>query len=150
MFLLFIFTVLYLVNLYRTSILCITELLRFAGQVRCTLQWWSLCKHFWSTSRHLEGLQEEENFDIWWRAASAGCSWQCGDNPIAASCSCCRLRRTDPPVPLFCTVDMLALCCAYMFHELFCIPRRLLLYDVLRSCDAKKIGLLEYGCVVTF
>lgn len=87
-------------NLYRGHQYCITELLRIAGQVWCTLQWWSLCKHFWSTSWHLEGRQEEENFDLWWRTASAGCSWPCGDNPIASSCCCCRLRHTEPPDPI--------------------------------------------------
>lgn len=99
-------SLLYLVHFYRGHQYCITELLRIAGQVWCTLQRWPLCKHFWSTSWHLEGRQEEENFDLWWRAASAGCSWQCGDNPIAPSCGCCRLRLTEPPdpysVPLIC------------------------------------------------
>jgi hypothetical protein len=34
----FILTVLYLVNLHRGHQYCITELLLFAGQIRCTLQ----------------------------------------------------------------------------------------------------------------
>ena len=112
----------FLLFLYYTLWMCTEDIntvllsYRFAGQVWCPLQRWSVCKYFWSTSWHLEGRQEEEGFDLWRRAASARCSWQCGDNPVASSRCCCRLKRTTHQV-----LNSIQFICLY-----FSVPRFLM------------------------
>lgn len=122
----------------------------FAGQVWRPLQRRPVCKYLWSTSWHLEGRQEEEDLDLRRRAASARCPWQRGDNPVAPTCSCCRLKRRAPPSSRFHTTRMLVFCRAYIRfpRTIWCSLKTAIVWYMKLWCSRNCLACIWLCCLI--